>query len=246
MAAALKMTVFDEEGVVVAEGRGKRDPPLHEGEDGSAVGFVIGRYVAGPGFARIGPMIDAFRQVFAAGDVDRALAMSNEVDRVGLWAKDSANRRFHLSNLHFQQGALLFFATHLGHRGYDPGSLGAVDAVDVVALAGLAGVQLASVYDAVRSKAVGRDLRLTGEDAERIAALWRALPAGEEARCHTPPYGLRFWREGRLLAEASLCWECDNARGYAGDETIAFAFNAKSPTAQSLLLQLRHVLPTKG
>ena len=210
------------------------------------MGHVIGRYSAGPGFARIGPLIEAFRQVFAAGDVERALAMSNEVDRLGLWAKDPANRRFRLSNLQFQQGALLFFATHLGHRRYDPASLGAVDAVDVVALAGLDGVETPSLYDVLRSKAVHAEIRLTGEDAERVAALWRALPASEEARCHTPPYGLRLWRGGRLLAEASLCWACNNARGYAGNESIAFAFNAKSAVAQSLLLQLRHVLPTKG
>ena len=239
----MKLTVFDENGVVVAEVETDPEPPLHEGEDGSAVGHVIGRYTAGPGFARIGAMIEAFRQVFAAGDAERALAMSNEVDRVGLWAKDPANRRFHLSNLHLQQGGLLFFATHLGHRGYDPASLGAVDALDVLALAGLSDVELPSVYHVVRSKAVRGHVRLTGEDAERIAALWRALPAGEQARCHTPPYGLRFWRGGLLLAEASLCWECDNARGYAGDETIAFGFNAESAVAQSLLLQLRHVLP---
>ena len=194
-------------------------------------------------------MIEAFKQVFAAGDTERALAMSDEVDRVGLWATDPANRRFRLSNLQFHQGGLLFFATHLGHRGYDPASLGAIDTVDVVALAGLDGlddIELPSIHDAVRLTAIRGDVRLTGEDAQRIATLWRALPAGEEARCHTPPYGLRFWRGGRLLAEASLCWECDNARGYAGAETIAFAFNSRSAVAQSLLMQLRHVLPTKG
>ena len=90
------------------------------------------------------------------------------------------------------------------------------------------------------------EVRLTEEDSERIAALWRALPAGEQARCHIPPYGLRFWLSGRKLIEASICWKCDNVYGYAGDAPLHFAFDSKAPVSVSLLMQCRHVLPTKG
>jgi hypothetical protein len=87
---------------------------------------------------------------------------------------------------------------------------------------------------------------LTGLDAQRIAELWRRLPPAESARCHIPPYGLRFWRAGQKVVEVSLCWECNNAYGYAGDKALWFTFDAGAPVSVSLLMQLRHVLPAKN
>jgi len=129
-------------------------------------------------------------------------------------------------------------------REYDPSTLGPIDAVDVVALD--ASVTVSSVGEFIRSTAALGEIRLTGVDAERIAALWRALPPSDQARCHIPPYGLRFWFSGRKLIDASICWQCNNVYGYAGDERLYFGFDAKAPVSVSLLMQCRHVLPRKG
>lgn len=122
-----------------------------------------------------------------------------------------------------------------------PSTLGRIDAVDVVALDPSAARR--GMHEFMRSRAVLREHRLTGADAEQIAALWRALPSGEQARCHIPPYGLRFWLGGQKLLEASLCWECNNVFGYAAGEKLHFSFDSKAPVSMSLLMQCRHVLP---
>ena len=108
----MRLGVYDEDGVLVAEADLDPAHPLHECPDGSLFGHAIGRFTPGPGFDRIRPMLDAFKEVFEAGDAERALAMSDDVDARGFWAKDAAGRRFSLSNVQFNQGGLLFFAGH--------------------------------------------------------------------------------------------------------------------------------------
>ena len=112
--------------------------------------------------------------------------------------------------------------------------------MDVVALEPSAEVRSVSDFITLRDR---REIKLTGPDAQRIADLWRQLEAAEPARCHMPPYGLRFWRAGKKVVEASLCWECNNAYGYLGRREIWFTFDAGAPVSVSLLMQLRHVLP---
>jgi hypothetical protein len=76
---------------------------------------------------------------------------------------------------------------------------------------------------------------VTGHDAQRIAALWRALPPGEQYRCHAPPFGLRFLRTGRLIDEASVCWQCNNLWGRRPGGRWYYPFDAKHPASQELL-----------
>lgn len=50
-----------------------------------------------------------------------------------------------------------------------------------------------------------------GDEARSIATLWRTqkyLPY--TASCHLPAYAIKFYSEGKVLAYASLCWDCDN------------------------------------
>ena len=137
---------------------------------------------------------------------------------------------------------------------YDPSTLGEIDAVDGVSVA-LAGyhenaprsamssfVIAAPVNDVIRSPS-HRTVRLAGGDAQHIAGLWRRLSPTEPARCHTPPYGLRFWLGAHKVIEASHCWECGNAYGYAGETPVSFTLDPRAPVAVSLLMQLRQVLP---
>lgn len=78
-------------------------------------------------------------------------------------------------------------------------------------------------------------VQLTDEDTQKAAHLWRQLPGGLQARCHTPPFGLRFYQENRLLLECSICWKCNNI--YIREELAKqtyYHFAGKSDIAKKL------------
>jgi hypothetical protein len=109
--------------------------------------------------------------------------------------------------------------------GYDPAGLPPVDAVEVVP-------------HPRRSPAV----RLAGDDAAGIAALWRRLPPGRQRRCHYPAYTLRFFAGGVLLAEGSVCWECHNVHVTRGGGHATYEFDAEHETSLLLLDACRRVV----
>ena len=91
----------------------------------------------------------------------------------------------------------------------------------------------------------GRDLdnatykRVEGQVAQEIATLFRQLPSGEPARCHIPPYGLRFYTEEGLQKQCSICWMCNNICG-----DFQYSFDANHAVSQSLLALISsHVEP---
>ena len=118
-----------------------------------------------------------------------------------------------------------------------------VDSVEVVDLAGLTPDRVRDYLKAADAAGAPR-VRLLGRDVEEIAALWNELPPGEQARCHTPPFGLRFFCEGVLLLEASLCWECSNIFGVAGGGAFECQFDAAAPSSTELLGRIRQVVGT--
>lgn len=122
---------------------------------------------------------------------------------------------------------------------YRPLELPDVDTVDVY---GLRGSDPPRVGEFMRHLARCAWVRLDGEGAAAVAGLYRQLPGGETMRCHTPPFGLRFWSNGELITEASLCWECNNAFGFRAGERIAFDFEGQSDIAQVLLTLLRRTM----
>jgi hypothetical protein len=113
-----------------------------------------------------------------------------------------------------------------------PLPLSAVDAAEIVDLHGVWADRDAESMDAAAANA---GVRVVGNDAMRIARLWRSLTAGEPARCHVPPFGLRFWAAGELVCHASICWRCNNVFGRTGDEQFTFAFDATAAPARELL-----------
>lgn len=121
----------------------------------------------------------------------------------------------------------------------DPASLPEIDEVDVVELGGFDPPQ---VGDFIR-RADRRSLRVGGLAAQNIAALWRSLPPGEMTRCHTPPFGLRFLSRGSVIVEASLCWGCNNAFGFMGEQRISFVFDGGADESRTLLALLDSVIP---
>jgi hypothetical protein len=106
----MRLDVYDQNGVLVAHADLDPAHPLHEGPDGALWGHAIGHFTPGPGFERIRPLLGAFKDVFDAGDPERALIMSDGMDALGFWATDPEGRRFRVSNVQFNQDGLLFFA----------------------------------------------------------------------------------------------------------------------------------------
>jgi hypothetical protein len=113
-----------------------------------------------------------------------------------------------------------------------PLSLPRIDAVEVVSLRGLYPNRV-SEYMAAAKEA--RRVRLAGAEAERIAQMWRALPEGEQMRCHVPPFGLRFFAGSELVCEASVCWRCNNIFGRAGADEVFFEFDGSLASSRELL-----------
>jgi hypothetical protein len=92
------------------------------------------------------------------------------------------------------------------HR-YSPADLPPVTSVDVVALD--SGADAPPVSDFIHV-AAGRSVSVVGDAAQAIASQWRQLPPDEQARCHIPPYVVRFHSDSGLVCEASICWHCNN------------------------------------
>ena len=86
----------------------------------------------------------------------------------------------------------------------------------------------------------------TGDEASAVGAAWRSLDFDEDAGafCHDPVYGLRFYREDKLLFETSVCWRCSNfyvpKEGGKGWRWDGFNRNRESAT---LLYLLKRLIP---
>lgn len=124
-----------------------------------------------------------------------------------------------------------------------PSSLPPIDAVEIVNLAKVR-AKKPGEYMAAAGKA--KFVRLTGGDADRVANLWRLLPAGRAAPCHVSPFGLRFFAGGALVLQASLSWQCHNIAADVGGEQQTFQFDGFSSIARDLLAVCkRQFEPTK-
>ena len=125
---------------------------------------------------------------------------------------------------------------------FNPTHLPEIDAVDVVNLEGVdadrAGEEMQNTTDAPY-------VQVANELAQQIASLWRGLPQGEQERCHIPPFGLRFYRNGELKLQASICWRCDNIFGDAESNSFWCAFDAQHEISQKLLALCKQVLESR-
>ena len=124
-----------------------------------------------------------------------------------------------------------------------------VDELEVMAL-GEPDLSVPNGLERVANYAISGRAILRGEEAEKVATLWRSLFRGRgfSAMCHKPGYALRFRQRGKLLFETTVCWECHNYTipvGIFG--RIHYGFDATRKDAQSLLelLQSHVPLPAK-
>lgn len=79
--------------------------------------------------------------------------------------------------------------------------------------------------------------RVTGGPADSITSAWRQLSAapGKTPESHAPRWGLRFYRNGALLAEASICWTSGTIRS----KGKVFSFDRMSEQSRQLRSALR-------
>jgi hypothetical protein len=115
---------------------------------------------------------------------------------------------------------------------YDPSSLPAVDVIEIV---DLRGVDPNRISEFMKSADSAPRVRCDASTAATIADAWRSLPAGDSARCHTPPIGLRFFCNSRLCLEASVCWQCHNFYATIGEKQTLVGFERDSEGANRLL-----------
>jgi hypothetical protein len=119
-----------------------------------------------------------------------------------------------------------------------PSSLPEIDKVELVDLRRVE-MSIASEYMA-KARTAPR-WSVAGDEAKLIASLFRELSAGEQMRCHVPPFGFRFFAGGKRVAEASVCWQCNNIFGTIGDQKLSFEFDGSSPVATRLLAEAQRI-----
>ena len=61
-------------------------------------------------------------------------------------------------------------------------------------------------------------------------------------RCHMPPFGLRFYSAGDVIAQASICWECNNIYGEVKGRKLYYGFDASQAASRELLALAERVI----
>jgi hypothetical protein len=122
---------------------------------------------------------------------------------------------------------------------YQPNQLPAIDIVEIVDLKGLRPNRV-SQYMQIAQDVL--QVRVEGETAQRLAQLWRQLPPDEPMRCHTPPFGLRFYAGNQLLVQGSVCWRCNNIFIEENGEGSGYSFNGQHEDSQKLYALLRQII----
>ncbi len=119
-----------------------------------------------------------------------------------------------------------------------PSSLPAIDTVEIIDLRAMDSNR---VNETMTLSSQAPRWSFAGTDAQLIASLWRDLPPGEQSRCHTPPFGFRFLASGILVAEASVCWACNNVFGIMGSQELLYEFDSSHATSQQLLAETQRL-----
>src|SRR5262249_9175275 len=81
---------------------------------------------------------------------------------------------------------------------------------------------------------------LAADQRHRLGALLATLPAGEEARCHEPVFGLRLDPSTGNEARMSICFYCNNIYLDGGAHR---AFEGQSTAGRALLEYLLQLAP---
>ncbi|MBM0743820.1 hypothetical protein JOY44_19725 [Phormidium sp. CLA17] len=108
-----------------------------------------------------------------------------------------------------------------------PRELLEVSTIDILILDGSGAIGGLNILDNAPRK------RIEDQAVQKIADLFRQLPSGDPARCHTPPFGLRFYTQDSSQRQCSICWQCNNIYG-----DFQYDFDAEDSISQNLLALL--------
>ena len=85
---------------------------------------------------------------------------------------------------------------------------------------------------------------IEGSEAQKIASLWRRQTYYPySAICHFPGYAIKFYSREKLIAYATLCWECNNIGFEMPDLKRTQGFGGKDRKGQQLLQVFRTAFP---
>lgn len=87
---------------------------------------------------------------------------------------------------------------------------------------------------------------LKGAEATRLCELWRGLSFDlwAQALCHIPGYALRFYKDGKVEFETSVCFMCSNFSYPKPPKGRSLhGFSMKDPAGQALRDFLTNTLP---
>ena len=87
-----------------------------------------------------------------------------------------------------------------------------------------------------------RIVTVEGELAQQVVHLWRQLTPGMSARCHMPPFGLRFYVKENVVLQASMCWECDNMYIWERSSNFLYGLDLGQPSAKELFSLLDEIM----
>lgn len=96
----------------------------------------------------------------------------------------------------------------------------------------------------MRIESIAATKVLEGSEAKAVAALWRKQDYRSLAAiCHYPAFGIKFYSKGKLLAYASLCWECNNIVFITPKLELKQAFAGNSKRGHELLEVFTRAFP---
>jgi len=129
-----------------------------------------------------------------------------------------------------------------------------VDQVDVLLLSGIQKSKEQSGFMETRiaDYNIAGKKTLVEKQAEEVAQIWRFVPQNSRysALCHEPLYALRFWKDGKVLCELTICWHCSNfGLTVPGDLPMGdreLGFDSRSPAAIALLNKLKEIVPPQA
>lgn len=86
---------------------------------------------------------------------------------------------------------------------------------------------------------------VAGADATEFCMRWRAMTFSRamSGLCHEPAYGLRFYKDGTLIFETTLCWKCSNFSIPTQFGYMYWGFDDRNSQAQAVLDLLKKHAP---
>jgi hypothetical protein len=76
---------------------------------------------------------------------------------------------------------------------------------------------------------------IRGAEAQQFSQAWKKITPSLllSGLCHEPAFGIRFFKQNKLLFETTFCWHCSNFSCLIFGEYLDMGFDEKSPEVQA-------------